>query len=178
MLIFDSCLTFEIPRKSNSGALTGHKRPGTGQPPENAFWNHLFKWSLFIGWFLRPASRRPLQARSLPVRSGMESQAIPPFRLCITPHSGDASLPVNTPASPTLLLYGAMPKPISSVCAVLAASLVLAACNSGTPEPRRYREIALKSKDGRGQSDVPIQLSWTLPEGWVDQPEGDPLRVA
>ena len=26
--------------------------------------------------------------------------------------------------------------------------------------------------------EVPIKMAWTLPDGWVDQPEGDPLRVA
>jgi hypothetical protein len=71
-----------------------------------------------------------------------------------------------------------MSKPILSLSAALAASLVVFACNSGDPEPRRYREIALKSKDGKIQGEAPVSLSWTLPDGWVDQPEGDPLRVA
>jgi hypothetical protein len=67
---------------------------------------------------------------------------------------------------------------ISFLGAALAACLTVFACNSGDPEPRRYREIALKSKDGKIQGEAPVALSWTLPDGWVDQPEGDPLRVA
>lgn len=67
---------------------------------------------------------------------------------------------------------------ISLIGAVLAGSLMVFACNSGDPEPRRYREIALKSKDGKVQGEAPVTLDWTLPDGWVDQPEGDPLRVA
>ena len=71
-------------------------------------------------------------------------------------------------------------RPRTILAILVAAPLALAcltACN-GEPQPRRYREIALKTKNGPSQADAPVKLSWTLPEGWVDQPEGDPLRVA
>jgi hypothetical protein len=64
---------------------------------------------------------------------------------------------------------------------VVASTLLvagLAGCQGDEPQPRRYREIALKSKNGPVQAEAPIRLSWTLPDGWVDQPEGDPLRLA
>ena len=67
------------------------------------------------------------------------------------------------------------------LAALLASSVVFTAgltgCNR-SPEARRYSEITLKTKSGASQGEAPIKLSWTLPDGWVDQPEGDPLRVA
>jgi hypothetical protein len=69
----------------------------------------------------------------------------------------------------------------AAACPLLLALLLaggLSGCQGDEPQPRRYREIALKSKNGPVRADAPIRLSWTLPDGWVDQPEGDPLRQA
>jgi hypothetical protein len=67
------------------------------------------------------------------------------------------------------------------VFALLAASTlfgsILIGCQKD-PQPRHYREIAFLAKTGGRVGDAPIKLTWTLPEGWVDQPEGDPLRLA
>jgi hypothetical protein len=74
-----------------------------------------------------------------------------------------------------------MPTRILLVPASLAAALILTASLTGCqrdPEPRRYSEIAFKTKSGVSQGEAPIHLDWTLPDGWVDQPEGDPLRMA
>ncbi len=71
--------------------------------------------------------------------------------------------------------------PSTILAALIASSVVLttglAGCNR-EPEARRYSEITLKTKSGVSQSEAPIKMSWTLPDGWVDQPEGDPLRLA
>ncbi len=54
----------------------------------------------------------------------------------------------------------------------------LAACNSD-PKPRRYTEIAFHVKgSSMAPSEAPIRISWTAPSGWVEQPGGDPLRIA
>ena len=82
--------------------------------------------------------------------------------------------PHNPPSSrKTVLLFAVA----ALALAALAASAGLTGCH-GDPEPRRYREIAFKSKGGAPQGEAPIHLSWTLPDGWADQPEGDPLRLA
>jgi hypothetical protein len=74
-----------------------------------------------------------------------------------------------------------MSKQSPSVSALLASALLLSGglfgCNR-EPVARHYKEVALKTRKGSLQSEAPIQLEWVLPDGWVDQPEGDPLRVA
>ncbi len=54
--------------------------------------------------------------------------------------------------------------------------LAISAC-SGDPEPRRYSEIAFRTPDGVVRSAAPIEIDWTLPDGWIVQPEGDPMRI-
>jgi hypothetical protein len=57
------------------------------------------------------------------------------------------------------------------------AAFVLAACNR-QPEPRRYVEIAFREKGAALAVQAPIRLNWSLPEGWVEQAGGDPMRTA
>jgi hypothetical protein len=60
------------------------------------------------------------------------------------------------------------------------AALVLTACEE-TPQPRHYTEIAFRSKTMPGMpatAEAPIQITWSLPDGWVEEPGGDPMRVA
>ena len=81
----------------------------------------------------------------------------------------------HNPSHPRKTLVRLAVLTLVSVC--LAGLTGLTGCNRD-PEPRRYREIAFKSKGGASQGEAPINLSWSLPDGWVDQPEGDPLRLA
>jgi hypothetical protein len=59
---------------------------------------------------------------------------------------------------------------------ILPGILAFSACIRD-PEPRRYTEISFRTPDGVVRSAAPIEIDWTLPDGWVVQPEGDPMRI-
>ena len=61
--------------------------------------------------------------------------------------------------------------------AVLGFSALLSACNRES-EPRRYSEVAFHAKNSPMGGEASIHISWNLPKGWVEQPAGDPLRLA
>jgi len=52
----------------------------------------------------------------------------------------------------------------------------LLACHNS--QPRHYTEIAFKAKSPMMGMEAPIHVSWNLPKGWIDQPAGDPMRLA
>lgn len=46
------------------------------------------------------------------------------------------------------------------------------------PEPRHYREIITRGEASSTlQGKTHVDMTWTLPESWTVQPEGDPLRL-
>lgn len=53
------------------------------------------------------------------------------------------------------------------------------ACNRD-PEPRRYIEVQTRGTGAIGAltTESPIRITWKLPDGWVEQAGGDPLRIA
>ncbi len=66
---------------------------------------------------------------------------------------------------------------ILKVIAVLGVAGILSACKQEAP--RHYTEIAFKSKGSpMAAVDIPIRITWTVPAGWIEEPGGDPLRVA
>jgi len=76
-----------------------------------------------------------------------------------------------------------MNKPILRVLPVYAlllvplhGALILAGCQR-EPEPRQYREIVTRGENFSLQGNPQADMSWTLPEGWSIQPEGDPMRL-
>ncbi len=63
------------------------------------------------------------------------------------------------------------------IMTLLAVSGLFSGCKQDSP--RRYTEIAFKSKGSPMTAlDIPIHITWTVPGGWIEQPGGDPLRVA
>ena len=75
-----------------------------------------------------------------------------------------------------------MPQTFSRVLPLLSgfSLLILASGCTGDPEPRRYSEIDPPSREGETrllQRDAKAPMTWTLPEGWSEQPEGDPMRL-
>ena len=71
-----------------------------------------------------------------------------------------------------------MPFRIPGFLLSVISALLLTACIR-EPKPRRYTEVAFHAKGApMAPSQAPIQISWNLPKGWIDQPGGDPLRVA
>lgn len=69
-----------------------------------------------------------------------------------------------------------MHQPFSRIFALCICICLLAACNR-EPEPRRYQEVVSRSGGGGLQSQSSLHITWTLPDRWLVQPEGDPLRL-
>ncbi len=64
--------------------------------------------------------------------------------------------------------------------AAAAVGIVISAC-SKNPQPRRYSEIAFHANGMPGMpatAQAPIRITWKLPDGWVEEPADDPMRVA
>ena len=67
----------------------------------------------------------------------------------------------------------------SSACLWVASSTLLFVSGCNNESPRRYSEIGFRAKSGpMASTEAPVHISWTLPQDWVEQPGGDPLRVA
>src|SRR5690606_20916792 len=74
----------------------------------------------------------------------------------------------------------AMPPLFKLALPLTAGALLLSACLSGCsgePEPRRYSEIETRGGGSNLQRGPLSEISWNLPESWIEQPEGDPLRL-
>jgi hypothetical protein len=69
-----------------------------------------------------------------------------------------------------------MNKPISRVLPLCALAALVVGCQR-EPEPRHYREIVTRGENSTLQGNPRAAMTWTLPEGWTVQPEGDPMRL-
>jgi hypothetical protein len=65
------------------------------------------------------------------------------------------------------------------IAAGMAGLLVLVACNR-SPQPRRYSEVVTRGAGAANAltTESSLKIKWTLPDGWVEQAGGDPMRLA
>src|SRR3954467_10472971 len=67
---------------------------------------------------------------------------------------------------------------VAGIAAAAVFSLSLSACNLG-PQPRRYTEIAFHAKSSPLMGTrAPLRIRWNLTQSWIEEPGGDPLRLA